>query len=82
LTSRIPKFESNEFVVEFSLLKNFIGNLYSIIITARPELNAFEELTKFSQFGICSEELVWDFIDKKVLKIESILCIFNSERCF
>ena len=36
MTSKIPKFENSEFITEYSLLNNFIGNLYTIIVTARP----------------------------------------------
>ena len=68
--------------MEYSLLNNFIGSLYGIVITARSELNILEDLCKLSQFGICSEELVWQAIDSKVLKVESILCIFNADRYF
>lgn len=38
----LPSFEKSEFIVEYSLLSNFIGKLYGVIITARGELDRWE----------------------------------------
>ena len=78
----MPKFYSAEFITEFQLLTNFIGCLYSAVVTVRPELSAFHELAKFSKCGPCRESLVWSLVDSKILRNESIICIFNAERNF
>jgi hypothetical protein len=75
-------FSKSEFIVEYSLLSHFIGKVYSIIITACSDLEQWEQIKKVSQYGICKETLVWEFIDLEIIKRESILCIFNSERTF
>lgn len=57
--ARVPSFEKSEFIVEYSLLSNFIGKLYAVVITARAELSRWEEVRKVSQYGVCRESLVW-----------------------
>lgn len=81
-SKNIPNFSRSEFIVEYSLLNHFIGKVYSIIITANTDLQQWEQIKKISQYGICKQTLVWDFIEFGIIKKQSILCIFNSERTF
>lgn len=75
----MPKFTNNDLITDFILFDKFIGKVYSIIISNKNELNAYEKLsTSFSNYGICNEAYVWALVDSGVLKKENIVGIFNA----
>ncbi len=51
----MPKFTSNDLITDFILFDKFMGKVYSIIISNKNELHAYEKLsTSFSNYGICN----------------------------
>lgn len=78
-SEKMPKFTNNDLITDFILFDKFIGKVYSIIISNRNELNAYEKLSiSFSNYGICNEAYVWALVDSGVLKKENIVGIFNA----
>lgn len=50
---KLPTFDKSEFIVDFCLIGHFIGKLYGVLVTARPELNRWDEVKNISQCGVC-----------------------------
>lgn len=65
----MPKFTSNDLITDFILFDKFVGKVYSMIISNKSELGAYERLsTSFSNFGISDEAYVWSLVDSGILK--------------